>query len=54
MMKLLSYALLFSSFVGTAFCQSAVIGLPADGTTVSPGSTITVEVDRPVRHLPLI
>ncbi|KAJ6554734.1 hypothetical protein B0H19DRAFT_948622 [Mycena capillaripes] len=31
----------------TALAQSAVIGAPADGTTVYTGSNITVEVDRP-------
>ncbi|KAJ6551772.1 hypothetical protein B0H19DRAFT_882498, partial [Mycena capillaripes] len=31
----------------SAFAQSAVIGAPADGTTVQAGSNITVEVDRP-------
>ncbi|KAJ7348151.1 hypothetical protein DFH08DRAFT_779446 [Mycena albidolilacea] len=42
------YSLVLSSFFATAaFAQNVVIGAPADGTTVTAGSNMTVEVDRP-------
>ncbi|KAJ7820751.1 hypothetical protein B0H14DRAFT_2833228 [Mycena olivaceomarginata] len=42
------HSLALSSFLATAtFAQNVVIGAPADGTTVTPGSNMTVEVDRP-------
>ncbi|KAF8869362.1 hypothetical protein CPB84DRAFT_1804662 [Gymnopilus junonius] len=33
----------------TALSQNIAIGFPKDGASVTPGSNITVEFDRPVR-----
>ncbi|KAG6809480.1 hypothetical protein H0H92_016087 [Tricholoma furcatifolium] len=35
------------SAVSTVYAQGALIGYPPSGTTVSAGSNITVEIDRP-------
>ncbi|KAJ8515600.1 hypothetical protein ONZ45_g7019 [Pleurotus djamor] len=43
----ISALLLGSLFVGTALAQSALIGYPLPGDTISAGSNITIEVDRP-------
>ncbi|KAJ7653161.1 hypothetical protein DFH06DRAFT_1204857 [Mycena polygramma] len=45
-MKFFSVAL-SAILATTAYAQSVAIGAPADGTTVQPGSNITVEIDRP-------
>lgn len=37
-----------ASLVATCIAQGIQIGVPAAGTTVSPGQNLTVEVDRPV------
>lgn len=39
----------FAAICATAFGQHVNIAYPADGTTVSAGSNITVEIDRQVR-----
>lgn len=41
----------FGVLFSTAKAQSIVIGYPEDGAFVTPGSNITVEVDRPVSGL---
>ncbi|KAF7377901.1 hypothetical protein MSAN_00213800 [Mycena sanguinolenta] len=46
-MKFLSSLALSTVFAATALAQSVGIGAPPDGTTVSAGSNITVEIDRP-------
>ncbi|KAJ7479696.1 hypothetical protein FB451DRAFT_1086261 [Mycena latifolia] len=46
-MKFLSSLALGATLVSTAFAQGIAIGAPADGSTVTAGSNITVEVDRP-------
>ena len=38
-----------SALVASAFAQNVAIGAPADMTTITPGSDLTVRVDRPVR-----
>lgn len=40
-------------FVASAFAQSVVIGSPSDGSTVTAGQSITVDVLKPVRANPL-
>lgn len=44
MKSILSLAL----FVASAFAQGAVIGYPPQGLSVSPGSNLVVQVERPV------
>ncbi|KAJ6461078.1 hypothetical protein C8R45DRAFT_879278 [Mycena sanguinolenta] len=46
-MKFLSSLALSALCAATALAQSVQIGAPAAGTTVSAGSNITVEIDRP-------
>jgi hypothetical protein len=46
----LTVAVLLAALATTCFAQGARIGSPANGTSVSPGSNIVVEVDRPVSH----
>ncbi|KAF7377898.1 hypothetical protein MSAN_00213500 [Mycena sanguinolenta] len=46
-MKFFSSLALSTIFIAGAFAQSVDIGAPADGTTVSAGSNITVEIDKP-------
>ncbi|KAF7377903.1 hypothetical protein MSAN_00214000 [Mycena sanguinolenta] len=46
-MKFFSSLALSAIFMAGALAQSVDIGAPADGTTVSAGSNITVEIDRP-------
>lgn len=36
-----------AALVATAFAQGIAIGGPLEGSSISPGSNITVEVDRP-------
>ncbi|KAG6807750.1 hypothetical protein H0H93_001128 [Arthromyces matolae] len=38
---------LAATFFSTVHAQTVAIGYPADGVSVSPGSEVTVEVDRP-------
>lgn len=47
-MKFFSFVTTASILVGTTFAQSIAIGAPAAGTSVSAGSQLVVEVDRPV------
>jgi hypothetical protein len=47
-MKFFPSLALSSLFASAAFAQNVAIGAPADGTTVTAGSNMTVEVDRPV------
>ncbi|KAJ6461072.1 hypothetical protein C8R45DRAFT_538174 [Mycena sanguinolenta] len=46
-MKFFSSLALSALFAAAALAQSVNIGAPDDGTTVSAGSNITVEIDRP-------
>ncbi|KAF7377905.1 hypothetical protein MSAN_00214200 [Mycena sanguinolenta] len=46
-MKFLGSLALSAVFAATALAQAVDIGAPAAGTTVSAGSNITVEIDRP-------
>ncbi|KAJ7769220.1 hypothetical protein DFH07DRAFT_769116 [Mycena maculata] len=46
-MKFFSSLFMSAMLVTTAFAQTADIGAPAPGTTVTAGSNLTVEVDRP-------
>ncbi|KAJ6461075.1 hypothetical protein C8R45DRAFT_1108874 [Mycena sanguinolenta] len=46
-MKFLSSLALSTLFAAAALAQSVQIGAPANGTTVSAGSNITVEIDQP-------
>ncbi|KAJ7434501.1 hypothetical protein B0H11DRAFT_2040660 [Mycena galericulata] len=46
-MKLFSSLIMSIMLATAAFAQSCDIGAPADGATVTPGTNITVEVDRP-------
>jgi uncharacterized membrane protein len=50
-MKFVLSVLASTLFIGFALAQSIAIGFPADGTPVTAGSSITVEIDRPVRLL---
>ncbi|KDQ51242.1 hypothetical protein JAAARDRAFT_140580 [Jaapia argillacea MUCL 33604] len=43
----LKFFLTIATIIMTAFAQTISIGAPADGLTVSSGSNITIEVDRP-------
>ena len=45
------YAL--AALVGSAAAQSAFIGAPATGTSITPGTNVTVMVTRPVRLIEL-
>jgi hypothetical protein len=49
-MKFLSLTVIASVFATSGFCQTASIGIPADGTIVQAGSNITVEVDSMVSY----
>lgn len=46
-------AFLSLAFVAFVAAQNIAIGSPADGSSVSPGENITVQVERPVRFYPL-
>ncbi|KAJ6493999.1 hypothetical protein C8R47DRAFT_1118009 [Mycena vitilis] len=46
-MKFLSSLALSALLAASAYGQRAFIGAPADGTSVTAGSNITVELDRP-------
>ncbi|KAJ7080584.1 hypothetical protein B0H15DRAFT_953455 [Mycena belliarum] len=46
-MKFLSYLGMPALLATTAFAQRIAIGAPLDGASVTAGSSITVEVDRP-------
>ncbi|KAF8170932.1 hypothetical protein BJ912DRAFT_996409 [Pholiota molesta] len=46
-MKFVLSVLASALFVGSALAQGIAIGFPADGTLVTAGSSITVEIDRP-------
>ncbi|EPQ51133.1 hypothetical protein GLOTRDRAFT_123360 [Gloeophyllum trabeum ATCC 11539] len=43
----MKFLFVVASLVASALAQTIDIGAPASGTTVSPGSSLTVEVDRP-------
>ncbi|KAJ7202018.1 hypothetical protein GGX14DRAFT_463557 [Mycena pura] len=47
MKKFLAPFVLITVLAASAFAQTVGIGAPADGATVHPGKTLTVEVDRP-------
>ncbi|KAI0916737.1 hypothetical protein AcW1_007895 [Taiwanofungus camphoratus] len=47
MMNLFKSLFVLSCVVASAFAQNIAIGAPLEYTTVSPGTNITVEVDRP-------
>jgi hypothetical protein len=53
-MKFVLSVLASALFVGSALAQGIAIGFPADGTLVTAGSNITVEIDRPVRLLGIL
>ncbi|KAJ7434517.1 hypothetical protein B0H11DRAFT_1757567 [Mycena galericulata] len=46
-MKFFSSLVMSAMLATAAFAQNVDIGAPADGATVTPGTNITVEVDRP-------
>ena len=41
-------AAILAALTTTCFAQGVNIGFPANGTSVSPGSNLIVQVDRPV------
>ncbi|KAF8810215.1 hypothetical protein BYT27DRAFT_7135034 [Phlegmacium glaucopus] len=46
-MKFTLVAALLAALTTTCYAQNINIGFPANGTSVTPGSTLVVEVDRP-------
>ena len=48
-MKFLLTAICLAASAASALAQRISIGAPAEWTTVKPGESITVRVDRPVR-----
>ncbi|KAF8810214.1 hypothetical protein BYT27DRAFT_7135037 [Phlegmacium glaucopus] len=46
-MKLTLVATLLAALITTCYAQAIDIGSPANGTSVTPGSSLVVEVDRP-------
>jgi hypothetical protein len=49
-MKYFSSILLSALFVATTLAQSVDIGYPADQSTISAGTNVTVEINHSVHH----
>jgi hypothetical protein len=50
-MKLFSFIAVVSLFATATLAQNVVIGRPANNTQVSPGQSLTIEIDKPVSDI---